>query len=231
MSPLDLVLIVVRNLGDLRERVAFVGGAVRGLLITDPGAPAERPTDDVDLIVELTSAAEFHRLGNELEARGFKVDSRPGAPICRRVVAGVTVDVMPTHGSVLGFTNRWYPQALANAMVVEAHGERFRIVDGPHFCATKLESFADRGLDEDDQRNWYHHDLEDVVALVDGRQELIAEVANADQNVRRYITEQVQKLLDTPAFMEALPGHLAGDSASQARVPLVVERLRALTKV
>jgi hypothetical protein len=38
MAPL---LLVVRRLGTLRERMVFVGGMVRGLLITDPGAVSD----------------------------------------------------------------------------------------------------------------------------------------------------------------------------------------------
>ena len=72
MSSLDLVVLVARQLGTLRDRVVFVGGAVRGLLVTDPGAAPERATDDVDVIVELASAVEFHRLGDQLRALGFR---------------------------------------------------------------------------------------------------------------------------------------------------------------
>lgn len=43
---------VVKRLGDLRERVVFVGGMIRPLLITDPAVEAARPTLDVDLIVD-----------------------------------------------------------------------------------------------------------------------------------------------------------------------------------
>ena len=44
MSAPEPLLVVVRRLGDLRERVVFVGGVVRGLLLTDPAAASERPT-------------------------------------------------------------------------------------------------------------------------------------------------------------------------------------------
>jgi hypothetical protein len=44
---------VAEHLGDaLRQDMVFVGGAVAGLLITDPAMPAIRPTEDVDLIFE-----------------------------------------------------------------------------------------------------------------------------------------------------------------------------------
>jgi hypothetical protein len=101
------IRVVAERLGPLRDRVVFVGGAVRGLLLTDPGAAPERPTDDVDVIVEATSAADLDALGVQLRALGFREDASPGAPICRWLVGGVKVDVMPTEGKVLGFRNRW----------------------------------------------------------------------------------------------------------------------------
>jgi predicted nucleotidyltransferase len=226
VSALGPLLVVVRRLADLRDRVVFVGGAVRGLLVTDPGAAPERPTDDVDLIAELTSTAGFHRLGAQLRARGFREDTTPEAPICRWIVEGVKVDVMPTAGSVLGFRNQWYGEAIAHSVEVQAEGERFRIVDAPHFCATKLDAYADRG-----RGDLYHHDLEDVIAVVDGRAELQRELATAAVDVRRYVAHQLQGLLDIPEFREALPGHLPGDAASQARLPLVLGRLHALASL
>jgi hypothetical protein len=38
-------------------------------------------------------------------------------------------------------------------------------------------------------------------------------------------------LLATPAFIDALPGHLPGDAASQARVPDLEDKLRALARL
>jgi hypothetical protein len=219
------VLTIVRRLADLRGRVVFVVGAIRGLLITDPGAPAERPTDDVDVVVELTSRGEFYRFGY-LDALGFQVDPTPGAPMCRRIVEGVRVDVMPTDGSILGFSNRWYSEAIAHAIELEAEGHRFRVVDASHFCATKLEAFADRG-----QGDFFHHDLEDVLAVVDGRAELVGELAATGTDVRRFVAQGLQDLLADGRFLEALPGHLGGDAASQGRLELVLGRLHALASL
>ena len=52
-TPEQLVALrhVARGLGSLLDEVAFVGGMVTGLLVTDPGAPEARSTVDVDLIV------------------------------------------------------------------------------------------------------------------------------------------------------------------------------------
>jgi predicted nucleotidyltransferase len=220
------VRVVAARLGELRDRVVFVGGAIRGLLITDPGAAPERPTDDVDVVVEVTSAAGLYALGDELRAIGFREDTSPGAPICRWLVDGVKVDVMPTEGSVLGFRNRWYAEAMAHAGDVDVGDRRIRVIGAPHFCATKLEAFGDRG-----RGDLYHHDLEDVVAIVDGRAELRDELIAAPDGVRRFVASQLHSLLARDEFLAALPGHLPGDVASQGRLPVVLERLGAIAAI
>ena len=62
---------VARYLGDLRERVVFVGGMIRPLLITDPAVEAARPTKDVDLIVDVGSRVELYALEARLRSLGF----------------------------------------------------------------------------------------------------------------------------------------------------------------
>ncbi len=43
---------IAEALGELRGQVVFVGGAVAGLLITDPLADPVRATRDVDAVLE-----------------------------------------------------------------------------------------------------------------------------------------------------------------------------------
>jgi hypothetical protein len=214
---------VAQRLGPLRERIVFVGGMVRGLLITDTAASPFRPTDDVDLIVGVASRVAYHQFSEELRARGFREDTEPGAPLCRWIVGGIKVDVMPDDGSILGFSNAWYASALASPHAATVGRETLRIVDAPHFCATKLEAFADRG-----KGDFYHHDLEDVIAVVDGRAELADELARSTTPVRVYVSGSIEALLKTRAFMDALPGHLPGDAASQLRLPMLESRLRRI---
>ena len=90
---LDMVAQVARRLGDLREEVVFLGGAVTALLITDPGAPEIRPTDDVDVIAEVISHAAYGKLSERLRKLQFKEDVEEGAPACRWVIDGIKVDV------------------------------------------------------------------------------------------------------------------------------------------
>ena len=45
------------------------------------------------------------------------------------------------------------------------------------------------------------------------------------------VADEIRALLGNSSFLEALPGHLPGDDASQARLPLIRERLRQLAAV
>lgn len=223
---LELLRVVAEHLGALREKVVFVGGAATGLLVTDPAAPTPRPTKDVDVIVEVASRAEYNTaLRNQLLDLGFTEDTDEGAPLCRWVVAGVKVDVMPTAEGILGFTNRWYAPAIRHAVEHQLPGgPKILLTTAPLFLATKLEAFRGRGAG-DYQAS---HDLEDLIAVADGRPGLEAEVAAAPPELRQYLATAAGELLDAAEFRDALPGHLPGDAASQARVPALLGRLAFL---
>jgi hypothetical protein len=62
-------------------------------------------------------------------------------------------------------------------------GLKILMVNPVHFCASKLEAFGDRG--ENDY--FGSRDLEDVIAVVDGRQELVGEIQAAQNDVRSYL--------------------------------------------
>lgn len=101
----DRLVQTARRLRPLLAKVVFVGGQMAALLVTDPGALGVRPTDDVDVIVGITTRGAYHDLQMRLMALGFEPDTRLGAPICRtRTREGLVLDVMPLDERVLGFT-------------------------------------------------------------------------------------------------------------------------------
>ncbi|HLF96951.1 MAG TPA: hypothetical protein VI457_07385 [Methylococcaceae bacterium] len=230
MNPNDpnvaSIEIVAERLGDdLRERMVFVGGAVAGLLITDPAMPAIRPTEDVDLVCQAVVLADYHRVEKALRALGFVQDMRPQAPICRWQIGAVVVDVMPPLEEVLGFANRWYPHALQTAQAIALpSGRPIRLIAAPVFVVTKLEAFDGRGKGD----FLFSHDLGDLLAVVDGRDALLAECRASASELRLYLADCFRVLLAQPAFIDALPGHLPGDSASQERLPELVAKLHEL---
>lgn len=198
-----------------------------GLLITDPAQPAIRPTEDVDLLAQVMALTGYHALGQELRSRGFLPDMRPEAPICRWRVDEVTVDVMPTRSEILGFSNRWYPLAAATARPATLpSGRTVQIISPAAFVATKLEAFAGRGQGD----HLFSHDLGDIISLVDGRESLLVELEGADAALRHYVGAAITQLLGIRAFRDALPGHLPGDSASQARLPELIDKLHRIAE-
>jgi hypothetical protein len=99
--------------------------------------------------------------------------------------------------------------------------------ESSHRCISlrsKLEAFHGRGGND----ITLSHDLEDIIAVIDGRAEIVTEVAEADQTVRKYIASEIGALLENEDFVEALSGFLLPDAASQALRPLLEERLRAI---
>lgn len=132
---------------------------------------------------------------------------------------------MPLDEKILGFSNRWYKPAMDSAVVHEPEPDlRIRAVSAVYFCATKLEAFAGRGK-HDYQSS---HDLEDLVAVVDGRPELPEEIHSAPEDVRAFVAAEIRNLLATREFLDALPGYLLPDQASQARVSILLERLKKI---
>lgn len=195
------------------------------MLITDPAAPPIRETRDVDAIVQVGSLVEYHRLSERLRQCGFREDASEGAPVCRWIADGVILDVMPTDDAVLGFGNRWYVPAMEHATLMQLpSGRAIRMVSAPYFLLTKLEAFDGRG-NGDYQAS---HDLEDVIAVLDGRPGVVTEVEQADGAPAEALRERFRALLRNPRFMDAIAGHLPTDAASQARVTLVIRTMAAL---
>ena len=220
----EMLVRAARALGELRDEVVFVGGAVVDLFITDPAAPGPRFTEDVDVVVEVTTHGAWARLGERLRALGFREDQREGAPLCRWLIDDLVVDVMPTLERVLGFSNRWYRMAREQSEEHELPGRvHIRAVVAPLFLATKIEALITG-------RGDYvaSHDLEDIIAVVDGRPALADEAKLAPAQLRRFLGRTIERWLEDPSFLDAVPGHLPGDAASQARVPVVLERLGAI---
>lgn len=212
---------IAEALGDLREQVVFVGGAVAGLLVTDPLAEGARATRDVDVVVN-ASRANFHRIEEAVAQRGFARDMHSEV-ICRWIhkESGVLFDLMPVEPDVLGFSNRWYPYAVETAETVSlSPGITIRLVSAVAFVATKLEAYDGRGGGD----FLSSHDIEDVLNIVDGREELAVELTAAPAELRGAVAAAFQRLLSNPDFANVLPGMIA----EPERAPLVMQRLQTM---
>ena len=208
-------------LGDLvDDEIVFVGGATVGLWATDQATAEFRPTDDVDVIVEVTSRSAYYRFEERLRALGFVNDDEDGV-ICRfrHRPHGLVLDAMPTDASILGFENRWQNEAFPHAATVTLpSGQTIRAVPPAYLLATKLEAFRSRGKGD----LLWSRDFEDVITLVDRREELVEEVHAAPDELRAYIAAEFGALLGHDDFDSAAEGALSGGPETQARFEVVV---------
>jgi predicted nucleotidyltransferase len=225
---IELLELVVSQLGTLIDEMVFVGGCATGLLLTDTAAPPIRPTQDVDVLTEVATMGEYYQLMDKLKEHGFSEGQDNDDHICRWTAPGMLLDVMPTNPEILGFGNEWYEQALHNAAPIELpSGTQIAVVTSPYFLATKLAAFDDRGNGD----YVLSHDIEDIVAVLDGRPEIIEEVSQCEQSLREHLRARFSDLLKESDFIEALPGHLPTDDASQARLPLITDRMKMIGNV
>lgn len=114
--------------------------------------------------------------------------------------------------------------ALENSQRIAIDKYKIRLVTAPYFLATKLEAFHGRGK-SDFQMS---HDLEDIVTVIDGRPEIVEEVNLAKVDLRKYLSDQFEALLSNRDFLDAVPGFLLPDAASQQRLGLVLRRMTRL---
>lgn len=216
-----------RELAPFLDEVAFLGGATVVLWITDPAAPEPRPTKDVDVVVEVASRLAWHDFEDRLRTQGLRNDTSSRV-ICRWMAGSgddeLLIDVMPSDSSILGFENRWQRPALDHAQAVELpSGLAIRAITPPYLIATKLEAWNGRGKGD----HLGSHDLEDVINLVDWREEIVAEVAAAPGDLRDYLSTEIAALLDQPRFRDALDGTIVGGGAGRVD-DVLLPRLHAL---
>ena len=214
---------VYTALGDLAKEVVFVGGATV-LLYANRPASDTRPTDDVDILIELLHYPDYAAVEERLRAMGFVNDTESGV-ICRYIVQGIVVDVMPTSPGILGFSNRWYPEAFQHAIEATiGTGHTIQIFTAPYFLASKLEAFRDRGGNDGRMST----DFEDIVYVWNNRTTLWNELRAAPENVRRYLQAAYARLLEEAYIDEWIGAHL--DYAEQDRVNHILENLRGFIK-
>jgi hypothetical protein len=89
--------------------------------------------------------------------------------------------------------------------------------------ATKLEAFKDRGNND----VYLSHDLEDVITVVDGREELINELSSAPLDVRDFVAQTLRGILRHADFTNVLPGIVSQSS----RTGLVLQRFTQISEL
>lgn len=205
-------------LKELKADVVFVGGATVSLY-ADRAAEEVRPTDDVDVLIELWTRKSYAELEEKLREIGFTNDQESGI-ICRFKIHGITVDIMPTEGNVLGFSNKWYPEGYKNAVDYQIDEHLVKIFSAPYLIASKLAAFKNRG--KNDGRT--SSDFEDIVFVFENRFSIWDELTQCDEAVKEYLRKEFISFLNNPLFEEWVDTH-AGYGSPPATY-YILERLK-----
>jgi hypothetical protein len=96
------------------------------------------------------------------------------------------------------------------------------ITDPAHLLATKIEAFHQRGGGD-----YLHHDIEDLVTLIDGRPTIADEVLAAPDTVRRHLQAELGSLLANHDFVDRMSGHL-GSTENRGRKNIVLARMKKI---
>lgn len=213
---------VARRLEPLETKFVFLGGAVIELLVDNPTVSELRPTKDVDVVAEVLTRSAFYTLEEKLRDAGFRHDTSEGAPLCRWLVDGYRVDVMPAEASPLGMNTRWFREALEFPLPKSlGDGYEIDVVSAPVFIATKLEAYRDRGKG-DFQAS---HDIEDIVSVIDGSAAIVELIASGPPAVRGFVVRQLLSWTSRAEWTHLVAGHLSGMSLSAGRESIVCGRI------
>jgi len=194
---------VAKALGNLKDKMVFVGGAVAALY-ADAAADLElRETDDIDLTsVDLVDYNKYSQLLEKLAHIGFHPDPE-GHAICSLKLNNISVDLMPPEDGPLGPANKWYRLGFDDLWTSMAGEEEIKILSSPCYLASKFEAFNNRGKDYRTS-----HDFEEIIFILDNRNKLVDEIKQSKSEIKTFLKREFKKINDSKYRDEFLSVHL-----------------------
>ena len=124
----------------------------------------------------------------------------------------MVVEFLPPVPGITDFADRWYPEVLKSAR--RTHGVWH--ASAPAFLATKINAFLDgrRGNFASSK------DIEDILAVLDGREEVAGEIAQAQPELRSWLIQKLRYFsIDADFLIDcSLPGW-GGSIGQNVRLP------------
>lgn len=226
-ANITMLQTVANGLGDLKNDMVFVGGAVAELYASNPELSDIRPTLDVDCVIELRSKTAHAKLEDNLRTLGFANDSSKGVPICRWIYQGILVDVMPSDTDILGFSNKWYDEGIENKISkMLPDGTEIFVFPPEYYLATKFEAHKGRGGKDLRQS----HDFEDIIYILDNCSELLDSITNANETVKVYLKEECVNLLKNEGLTEGIESALFYGSGEES-TDIIMELTQGIAEI
>lgn len=209
---------VAAVLKTIEEQIVFVGGAVVSLYADDPAAFEIRPTQDVDITINVINLGHWVELQEKLSILGFHPDPQ-GYAIWSYKYKDIPVDIMSAEDGPLGPANRWYKIGFQDVWTVNAHEQVVKIVSAPCFLATKFEAYNNWGSDYRTS-----HDIEDIIYVLDNRTTIVSEIQHTEKEIKKFLIEQLKVMIQLGILEEVLMTHIH-PLMLEERMPIVMEKI------
>jgi hypothetical protein len=213
-------------LGDLANEIVFIGGALAPILQLEPPFEEARLTTDVDAVILTASYAQARVFHERLGERGFRQDLL-AVPHVHRWISpdGDDLDVVPAGKHLGASGQQWDEIAVATSQTYHLGGGiLIRHANATAFLAQKWAAFRDRGADDP----FTSIDLEDILALVASRPQIVRELEESSPELREFVRNQTRLLLANTRLKDLLAGHLNTAENPQAVIVGVRGRLEAI---
>lgn len=209
---------IAEALQDIKQNMVFVGGAVVSLYTDDPAADEIRPTQDVDMTLNIVNLSHWQQVQEKLGELGFHPNPF-GHAICSYKYKNIPVDIMATEDGPLGPTNKWYKIGFENLWTAAAKNQEIKILSAPCYLASKFEAFNNRGKDYRTS-----HDMEDIIYVLDNRINIVSEIEMDNSSVVLFIKEQLNTIIQKGMLQEVLMAHIH-PLMLEERLPIVEEKI------
>jgi len=194
---------IAHALGEMNERVVYVGGAIVSHYIDDPSAEDVRPTKDIDISMKIASLNELEKIRQELIKRGF-TQSHDDNVICRFRYDDILLDVMATKQIGWAPGNEWFEAGFDHFIIKKIDEIDIKLLSLPYFLASKFAAFYDRGKTDPRTSN----DFEDVVYILNHTSDIKDQILESDQRVKIYLKKVFLHILNDKILQEAVMGNL-----------------------
>ncbi len=209
---------VAEALQHFKKEMVFVGGAVVSLYTDDPAADEIRPTQDIDMTINIVNLSHWQHIQKQLSVLGFHPDPF-GHAICSYKFKDIPVDIMAAEDGPFGPSNRWYKIGFNNLWTAKAKNQEIKILSAPCYLATKFEAFNNRGSDYRTS-----HDMEDIIYVLDNRVGIVEEIRKDNAQIAHFIKEQFQNIIHKGMLQEVLVAHIHPLMLAQ-RLPIVEDKI------
>jgi len=219
----ELLETVARALEWLSPPPIFLGATTVALRLDEAARSQFRPTDDVDCVVQILTLQDYHALEAELRRHDLRHDM--DGPICRWIVGGVKVDIMPVDPSILGFRGQWFGEAANAAESIKlASGRQISVFPAAWLFVCKIEAYCDRGHKDP----YLSNDFEDLVALLDGCLGIEEEIGRLPESAREYVSAWAREIATDPRAGDYVLGHLPIAAGREGRTREVLSAMKRL---